>query len=101
MSFQSFEMTPCRMRELVRLSNNLSNRDLMTLLEMRSDDINIFVGCYKMRCITRDVESITMNGTVIQVNCKDCQDDEKLQKEIEEVDALRSASARFIDEERK
>ncbi len=59
-------------KQLIKLSNTLSNYDLMRLIEINSNRFSVFVdGVEGLHCETlHDEVPVCMNGNSIQINLK-------------------------------
>lgn len=58
-------------KELINLVNKLSNDNIKDILNIKLNDIAVYLGSYKHHSIGGDVESVCMNGAIIQINVKE------------------------------
>ena len=59
------------LQEVVKLSNQLSQEDVCQLIEILAPRLDVYVGLAGNRCVSGEVESVCMNGPVVQINL-DC-----------------------------
>ena len=59
------------LEEAVKLSNQLSQEDLLTFMEVVAHRLDVYVGLVGNRCVTGEVESVCLNGPAVQINL-DC-----------------------------
>tara|TARA_R100001440_G_scaffold16001_3_gene27146 strand:- start:8 stop:286 length:279 start_codon:yes stop_codon:yes gene_type:complete len=72
--------------ELIKLTNSLSNDDLIFIMNAFSDRICVYAGSYKRHAISFERVECCSNGCIIQINPKDLgQDSYDIEKHINKI----------------